>query len=407
MITVFTNGVWDMFHYGHYNMLKRAKDFGDFLLVGVATNDSCEKYKHIPHQSWKIRANSVKNLPFVDKVVKTKWSKDLSEEFYKEYNIDSQVQGDDISNFEISQKMGIFKKIGRTNGVSTSSIERTLLNNKPVGGGHMNDIRSTFLDNTPYIIKTSSSKVGKVYNISTSLNRIYNEYESIMAFREYLNNPKYIVNPICFDPDSYTIVFEKAPKHAKLLSSDMNNNSITNITYALAEMHNATLEKTELLKKHSNTKTFLDVKIKIQCLEVTKDKELSRYIHNFVKESLKIKKVLLHGDVAPKNIMVWDNEFLFIDFEESAYSDPAIDIGYLIAHFYLYGYVYTSRKIFDAYIENIRYSDDTFAGRINVYIGIFLLSRIDGRANDTNIKEEEKERIRMVAKEFILGDTVI
>ena len=45
MKTVFTNGVWDIFHYGHYNLLRRAKELGDYLLVGVASDESCEKYK--------------------------------------------------------------------------------------------------------------------------------------------------------------------------------------------------------------------------------------------------------------------------------------------------------------------------------------------------------------------------
>ena len=42
---VFVTGVYDLFHYGHVRFLKEAKKFGDFLLVGVHTDEAVNKYK--------------------------------------------------------------------------------------------------------------------------------------------------------------------------------------------------------------------------------------------------------------------------------------------------------------------------------------------------------------------------
>lgn len=410
MKTIFTNGVWDIFHYGHYNLLKRAKEFGDYLLVGVAVDESCEKYKRRPYQSWKIRANSVRNLSFVNEVIKTEWSRDLTEDFYKRYEIDTQVQGDGVSGFELAEKLGILQRIGRTEGISTSRIEHVInsKDNKVLRGGYINDIRQTFADNKLYAIKTAKMKKGKKYNIKVPLSRIYNEYEAIMAFREYLSNPSFIANPICFDPDSYTIVFESAPRQATLLSEHIENTKIViSITKALAEMHNSTIGKTELLNRFNNTEGFLKLKVKTQCLDITEDEVLSNYIRKFVENSLKIKRVLLHGDMAPKNILIWDNKFLFIDFEESSYSDPALDIGYFIAHFYLRGCKDIGKTVYKTYISNIKYNDETFEERISKYIGIFMLSRIDGRAKADYIEEDKKSYIRDMAKKLIFGEVRI
>jgi cytidyltransferase-like protein len=69
-ITVYTAGVWDMFHVGHLNLLKASKALGDRLIVGVITDDGCMSYKFkrpvVPHEDrWKI----VQALKCVDAVV--------------------------------------------------------------------------------------------------------------------------------------------------------------------------------------------------------------------------------------------------------------------------------------------------------------------------------------------------
>lgn len=64
----YTSGVFDMFHIGHLNILKRAKELCDFLIVGVSTDELVREYKHkSPIISYDNRKAIVEACKYVDK----------------------------------------------------------------------------------------------------------------------------------------------------------------------------------------------------------------------------------------------------------------------------------------------------------------------------------------------------
>ena len=66
----YTTGVFDLFHIGHLNILRRAKEQCDYLIVGVSTDELCESYKHkAPVIPFEERITIVEAIRYVDKVV--------------------------------------------------------------------------------------------------------------------------------------------------------------------------------------------------------------------------------------------------------------------------------------------------------------------------------------------------
>ena len=66
----YTTGVFDLFHIGHLNILRRAKEQCDYLIVGVSTDELCESYKHkAPIIPFEERRAIVEAIRYVDKVV--------------------------------------------------------------------------------------------------------------------------------------------------------------------------------------------------------------------------------------------------------------------------------------------------------------------------------------------------
>lgn len=90
----YTTGVYDMFHIGHLNVIKRAKEQCEFLIVGVTTDELCfkrkKKYPIIPQEE---RMSIVAELRCVDKVVLQENMDKF--EAVKKYNADVVFVGSD------------------------------------------------------------------------------------------------------------------------------------------------------------------------------------------------------------------------------------------------------------------------------------------------------------------------
>ena len=70
MVIGYTTGVYDMFHIGHLNILRRAKEQCDFLIVGVSTDELVQHDKNkTPIIPFEERCKIVEAIKYVDKVV--------------------------------------------------------------------------------------------------------------------------------------------------------------------------------------------------------------------------------------------------------------------------------------------------------------------------------------------------
>ena len=94
MIRGYTTGVFDLFHIGHLNILKRAKEKCDFLIVGVSTDELVMQYKNkTPVISFEERVQIVEAIKYVDKVVPQTHRDKFAA--WEEYKFDRMFVGDD------------------------------------------------------------------------------------------------------------------------------------------------------------------------------------------------------------------------------------------------------------------------------------------------------------------------
>ena len=118
MVTVWTNGCFDILHRGHLEMLKYAKSLGEVLIVGVDTDEKVKRDKgpRRPFNSLENRVAMLQELRCVDKVVSFDTPQGL-QECIKEYNPDYLVVGSDwrgkkVIGQEYAKNVCFFERVG-------------------------------------------------------------------------------------------------------------------------------------------------------------------------------------------------------------------------------------------------------------------------------------------------------
>ena len=71
-IIVYVDGVFDLFHSGHIEFLKKAKSLGSYLIAGVISDENCQSYKRKPIIELDNRLIMIENTKIVDKVIDPK-----------------------------------------------------------------------------------------------------------------------------------------------------------------------------------------------------------------------------------------------------------------------------------------------------------------------------------------------
>lgn len=131
----YTTGVFDMFHIGHLNLLKRAKEQCEFLIVGVSTDEVVKSYKNrTPVIPFEERIAIVKELRCVDEVV-PQISMDKMKA-WKQLHFDVLFHGTDWKNSEMYIKLqSELEKVGvdvvflpHTEGVSSTGLSEIIYN---------------------------------------------------------------------------------------------------------------------------------------------------------------------------------------------------------------------------------------------------------------------------------------
>lgn len=128
MKRVLTYGTFDLLHYGHIHLLKRAKELGDYLIVALSTDEFNAVKGKKSYHNYETRKKMLEAIRYVDLVIpENTWEQKIND--VKLYKADVVVMGGDWAG---SDKFDYLKDycelvfLDRTEGISTSKIKEEL-----------------------------------------------------------------------------------------------------------------------------------------------------------------------------------------------------------------------------------------------------------------------------------------
>lgn len=134
MKRVITYGTYDLLHYGHINLLKRARELGDYLIVVLSTDEFNWNSKQKKcYFSYEKRKQLLEAIRYVDLVIpEENWEQKISD--VQLYKADVFVMGDDWKGkFDFLKDYCEVVYLPRTPEISTTQIKKDLENTKKQG----------------------------------------------------------------------------------------------------------------------------------------------------------------------------------------------------------------------------------------------------------------------------------
>ncbi|HFK1684685.1 TPA: glycerol-3-phosphate cytidylyltransferase [Bacillus tropicus] len=127
MKKVITYGTFDLLHWGHINLLKRAKSLGDHLTVAVSSDEFNAMKNKTAYHSFEHRKMIIEAIRYVDEVIpECSWDQKKKDVVNKD--IDVFVMGDDWNGeFDYLKDHCKVVYLPRTVGISTTKIKKELI----------------------------------------------------------------------------------------------------------------------------------------------------------------------------------------------------------------------------------------------------------------------------------------
>ena len=175
MKKVITYGTYDLFHEGHYNLLKNAKALGDYLIVGVTSGDfDKNRGKLNVRDSLMTRIKNVEETGFADEIIIEEYFGQKIDDI-KKYDVDIFTVGSDWKgHFDYLNEYCEVIYLDRTKGISSTEIRNT--NTIKLGCHGVEQVTARFLDEAKYV---SGMDTGAVYveNKPDYLDKFVEDYE--------------------------------------------------------------------------------------------------------------------------------------------------------------------------------------------------------------------------------------
>ncbi len=290
---------------------------------------------------------------------------------------------------------------------------------EPLGWGISNVVMKVSLPGDCFVFKQSLPKLRVKDDWPFDRTRIFVERDC-MALLAGLLPPGSVPSVRFSDEENFVLGMSCAPAggilwEQALLEGQIDPTTGHRVGALLADMHNRSASNSYVQTRFAGQTGFVQGRIDPYHWTTAKaHPDLAPVIEAEVQRMLQTHLALVHGDYSPKNMFIYPDHILILDFEVAHYGDPAFDTAFCINHLVLPAlrfpersahYLDSARTFWRAYVERLRPDLDLHIEAATIReLGCLLLARIDGKSKIPYITDEPtKDLARRIAREILLG----
>lgn len=245
------------------------------------------------------------------------------------------------------------------------------------------------------------------------------EFEARWLETAYGIVPSSVPRRLGYDPLAHLIGMEYFPPEAfpnwrtLLLDRQIDQRVATQLGHVVGTIHAATADEPYIAERFDSGTLFDALRLDPYFRSLrTRHPDLVDRLTQIINQTATTQRVLVHGDVSPKNVLVGNNGPILLDAECAWYGDPAFDVAFLCTHLLLKSRalpVY-SRSLhaslscyITAYESHITWEPtDTLRERSAQLLCAMLLARVDGKSPVDYLSTSDQDWVRVFARRAVL-----
>lgn len=277
-----------------------------------------------------------------------------------------------------------------------------------LAGGVSSGIYRVDLRSGTYCVKQALPKLKVAKEWLAPVERVFSE----IAYLKTVDGiaPGHVPRVLGQDEDSKSFVMEfLGPEYrnwkAELLAGRLDLGVAAAVGDLLGRVHQRTADDADIACRFANDASFHAIRLEPYLLETARvHPALADRLEHVVERTAETRRVLVHGDVSPKNILLGPSGPVLLDAECAWFGDPAFDVAFCANHFvlkasHLPAHAPELLDAFDAFVEAYFLHVDwesrmVLERRVASLLPCLTLARVDGKSPVEYLDEEQRDLVR-------------
>lgn len=226
--------------------------------------------------------------------------------------------------------------------------------------------------------------------------------------------PDWVPKLVAHDPTLGLFAMEYLPPEdyplwkSRLLAGEVDAAFASSVGNALGRIHAATAGDTKIARRFATDESFLALRLEPYLLATAeRHPGLHARIHALAERTAATHRVLVHGDISPKNILMGPSGPVFLDAETAWYGDPAFDLAFCLNHLALKVLVRPDAAakleasfsaLHDAYLARVDWEPRVeIEARAAELLPALMLARVDGKSPVEYLNPAQQDIVRAFA----------